>query len=338
MAVDPGCFTHISEEVCAFLRPGKTLGELAVFAELVVAVSLRIHDIDANEAACESLETGVNYVLLLHPLLGAALLHLLVDIRHADNDEVVIGLHARGPHAHIDRLAVYQAAVGHPKGIAAPQGLEQGLAVHSLDKCFSVIRVHIFLGIDLAGSKEIRAMTDLCEAARILISAVFDKFISIEIHIEEIRITVCKRLRDVGIDDAVSSRPFVGFLSSGLAPPDAHYIRNVRAHAEKAKAPIRIYEFQLRRLELSPVAGSIRHVLVKYIRLIHGKRHLVILDEVRSCRRVKDLRVSEARHSFRSLLVGIVREGLVAGEVSPGLNVLREGHGRHVGQKRRNRA
>ena len=92
-------------------------------------------------------------------------------------------------------------------------------------------------------------------------------------------------------------------------------------------------EAHLRRLEAARVPRRVRHVLEKDVGLVHGKRLFVVLGEVPRRLGVEHLGVGQADHLRRGGPVGVLREALVAVEVSAGLRVLGEVHDGHVVQQ-----
>ena len=291
------------------------------------------HGAHAQEITGECPEPGIGDLFLLYPFRGAALLHLVVNVRHADNDEAVIVFHAGNLHADIVRFPVRQQTVRHEEGVIPVQGFQQVMAFHCLRELGPVIRMHIFIDLDLAFFKEMPPPPCLCQSILVVVRLVFDKLLRIQIHIEQVRVAPGQRLGNVRIDDAVAPGLFIGFPGSGDLPPDTHDIRHVLADAQDALAAGCIRVFQLGGLELPLISFRVRHVLDENIRCIHRERNPVLFIKLGRSLFVKDLRGSESDHAVRVLPVRVPGKVLVAGKIYPGFGVLGKVHPGHIVQK-----
>ena len=123
-----------------------------------------------------------------------------------------------------------------------------------------------------------------------------------------------------------------GFCFRGLDPGQ---FRNIHAHAQQAEPSGRFPEGDLGRLQVvENRSRGIRHVLQKYVRLVHGHCLAVVFHKVIRGSLVKDLMICQPDDFLRFCFPGIFREGLVAGKIFAGCDLLGKAHGGHVGQQR----
>ena len=303
-------------------------------ADFSVAARLRHHGIEAEVVARERPEAGVDDLLLLHALHGAALPHLLVDVRDADDDEALVVLHEGDRHADVAGPVVAHQTVGHDEGAVLRECVEQRLALHRLRELLAVLGVHVLVDLYLRLLEEVPATARLGQRVVLVVGLVLDELFRVQVHVVQVLVAARERLRDVGVDDAGPARLLVGFLGRGNLALDAHHVRHVLADAEHALAPCGVGVLELGRLELVYLAASIRKVLDEDVRGVHRQGDLVLLCEFGRRRLVEDLIRRVANDAVRALLMRVLREVLVAGQVHAGLSVLGEVHARHVVQQR----
>ena len=178
-----GCLAHRAEEVRAVLRLREAVHIVVGGAELAVAGRYRVHDVDADEVARQSVQPRVDQALLLDARLGAALAHELVHIRNGDDDEARVVLHAGDLHLHAERPAVLDPAVGQLKHLVFIQRLRQEFPVHGRDKGFLLVGMDVELRVPLAALEEVRAAPRLGERAEAVVGVILDERIGIHIDV-----------------------------------------------------------------------------------------------------------------------------------------------------------
>ena len=329
----PGGF----EEVLPFL--GQLVGpEFLGGAELPVMVVRRIHHVHAEEIAGEGVDPPVGGLLLPHPFRHLALLHLLVGVRDRQDDIFPVVLHAGDLQGHIHRALAFPVhfggdPVGEDKGAVPVQSAHQRFAVHGGEEGGLILRMHIFFRVLADLLKEMAAPALFHQGAFFGVGQIFDEFLGFRVYIEQLHIAGGQGLGDAGVDELGIDGFLVGFLRGGVLPADAHHVRDIRAHAQDAEAPVGVRIFQLGGLELTGVARRVRHILGENVGLVHGEGHPVVLHEGPGRFGVKDLLVREADHFVGMSLLGIGGKGLVAGQVDAGFRVLGKAHGGHVVQQ-----
>ena len=140
--------------------------------------------------------------------------------------------------------------------------------------------------------------------------------------LQQLLLEVLAALQLYGLDPALR-------LLAGHAGHCGH----VHAEAQRAQAAGLVGELHLGGLEVAREARRVRHVLDEDVGLVHGQSLLVVLHEVGRRDRVEDLCVGQADHILRRTFVGVLGEGLVAGEIDPRRGILGEHHGGHVGEQ-----
>ncbi len=251
----------------------------------------------------------------------------------------------------VPALSVGQIAVGHD--IFGRQYLADVVGIDEVQEALPEFLIDILLAVtgECLVKGEVDAFPDLVRILRI--RAVADGVVGIYVDMVDTAV-----VRGHGGDHAVEflAALFLGqdlllqgqffllqgqfFLQLLLPDPalclgllDPGHLCDIHAHAQKAQPAGAVLEGQLGGLEVAHEAFGVRDILKKYIGLRHGGRLPVVLDEVVSRHRVKDIVVGQADNALRRGLVGILREGLVAGQVAAGRDILGKGHGRHVGQQ-----
>ena len=128
-------------------------------------------------------------------------------------------------------------------------------------------------------------------------------------------------------------RPGLGFRRF-----DPGHFRHVHAHTQQAQPSGRLPEGELGGLQVAErLTLCVRHVLKENVGLFHGHGPAVVLHKMIRRRPVKDLVIRKPHHLLGPRFPCVFREGLVAGKVFPGGNLLGKAHGGHIGQQRGNR-
>ena len=181
-----------SKEVRAFFSLRKALHVIVRRSEFTVVAGLRLHHIDADEIAGECMKARVDRALFHYALFDTALFNFLVDIRNGYDDETLIILHARNPHAHIERHISFYPAIDQFEQLGPLKGSREECGVHRLDKSRLVIRVHVQFCIPLTTLEEIRTPAHFGQHVAIIVGVVLDEFIGIHVDVVQIRTAPCK--------------------------------------------------------------------------------------------------------------------------------------------------
>ena len=139
------------------------------------------------------------------------------------------------------------------------------------------------------------------------------------------------------VNDPDAPGPLIGLTGGGVFPLYPDHVRHILRHAQGAKPPRRIPEFQFGRLKLPLMACRVQHILKKDIGLLHGQGHPVILNKVPGRLLIKDFRVFKAYNPLRASFVGILGKVLIAGQVHTCFRVLGKAETGHVVKQRADR-
>lgn len=139
-------------------------------------------------------------------------LHLLVHVRHADNDYALVVLHAGDPHSHVDRRPVLQLSENQLKDAAPVQGLRERPALHRPYERRPVLRIHIAICLLPASPEEILSPKQLGQRAAVCVRAVLYIFVGVRIDVIQIHIVPGQGHGDMGKDRTRAPLLFVGLL------------------------------------------------------------------------------------------------------------------------------
>ena len=267
--------------------------------------------------------------------LGHGVAHFRVHVGDADDDEMIVVLHAGGLHADVDGSAAGELAVGHDEGVFQAEGLHQRFAGHGLAEGFPVLGKDVCAHFRDRVAEEMETAAYLRQRVSVLIPAVLDELLGVGVDIIHVGVVPGQGLGDMGVHEAGGNGFFVGLLIHGVLMLDANQIRDILTHAKDAELTGGVRVFQLCGLELTGIAGGIRNILEENIGRRERKSDFVILDKMPGGFRIENLGIGEADDPFGRALVGIIGKGLVAGQIDAGFCVLGEGHAGHVVQKRK---
>ena len=264
--------------------------------------------------------------------------HLRIHIRNTQDDEMLtlfLISHAGDLHIDIDPAVTLLLAICDQIRILPVQRLHQIFALHGLQERFPVFRMYTFRQLGLAVAEEMPAAPNLRQCLAHFSLSVLDVLFRIRIDIVHIDIIPGQRLGDLRKHESGAYRAFIGLLRHGLLMLDPYHIRDIQTHAENTEPACDIRIFQFCGLELPPVSRSVRYIFIENIGFAERKRDPVVLREMESCLRIEDLGVRQSDDPCRRLLMRILREGLIAGQIFPGFRIFCEGHARHIIQQGR---